>query len=119
MLKGIEDNNGEIPKLLYIITCGQNPTGIRYSLNRIQGIYEVCRKYGVLIMEDDPYYYVQYPLDSTQELPGLNLGPTFLSVDEDERVIRLDTFSKFLMPGSRLGWITAHPDMVRKCTSLC
>ena len=47
------------------------------------------------------------------------LGETYLSMDSDNRVIRLDTFSKFLAPGVRLGWTTCHPDMLEKiCFSL-
>lgn len=42
------------------------------------------------------------------------LGQTYLSLDVDERVVRLDSFSKFLAPGMRLGWVTAHPDMLQK-----
>ena len=35
-------------------------------------------------------------------------------MDVDGRVVRLDSFSKFLAPGMRLGWVTAHPDMLQK-----
>jgi len=42
------------------------------------------------------------------------LGQTYLSMDVDGRVVRLDSFSKFLLPGMRLGWVTAHPDMLQK-----
>eukprot|EP01025_Chloroclados_australasicus_P053085 TRINITY_DN6211_c0_g1_i1.p1 TRINITY_DN6211_c0_g1~~TRINITY_DN6211_c0_g1_i1.p1 ORF type:complete len:441 (-),score=34.05 TRINITY_DN6211_c0_g1_i1:295-1617(-) len=107
--------NGFVPKLLYIITCGQNPTGIRYSKERIQKIYHICRYHGIIILEDDPYYYCQFSSDGNlDKVPVLDLGPTFLSVDVDGRVMRLDSFSKFLMCGSRLGWITAHPDFIKK-----
>ena len=52
------------------------------------------------------------------EVPGLKgLGPSFLSVDTDGRVIRLDTFSKLLAPGLRLGWISAHPAFIQKIDS--
>eukprot|EP01025_Chloroclados_australasicus_P021747 TRINITY_DN2274_c0_g1_i1.p1 TRINITY_DN2274_c0_g1~~TRINITY_DN2274_c0_g1_i1.p1 ORF type:complete len:447 (-),score=41.82 TRINITY_DN2274_c0_g1_i1:376-1716(-) len=115
-LTDYKEANGFVPKFLYIITCGQNPTGIRYSKERIDGIYAVCRQHGVLIVEDDPYYYCQFPSDGNQDnVPGLELGPTFLSVDEDSRVIRLDSFSKFFMCGCRLGWISAHPEIIQKC----
>eukprot|EP01026_Neomeris_dumetosa_P037998 TRINITY_DN3091_c0_g4_i1.p1 TRINITY_DN3091_c0_g4~~TRINITY_DN3091_c0_g4_i1.p1 ORF type:complete len:459 (+),score=46.77 TRINITY_DN3091_c0_g4_i1:176-1378(+) len=107
-------DHGRTPKLLYIITCGQNPTSVRYSYERIAAIYDVCKKHDVLIMEDDPYYYCQFPTDQQEAVPGLKLGPTFLSVDTDTRVIRMDTFSKFLMPGCRMGWVTAHPDIIQK-----
>ncbi|MDC0525886.1 hypothetical protein OAO87_02710 [bacterium] len=52
------------------------------------------------------------------EVPGLKgLGPSFLSVDTDGRVIRLDTFSKLLAPGLRLGWISSHPAFIQKINS--
>jgi len=35
------------------------------------------------------------------------LVPSFLSLDTDGRVIRIDSFSKVIAPGSRIGWITA------------
>ncbi|KAH7015860.1 aromatic amino acid aminotransferase [Ilyonectria destructans] len=56
---------------------------------------------------------------STQSLGGKSTGyqfldelvPSFLSIDTDGRVIRLDSFSKTIAPGCRLGWITAQPSV--------
>lgn len=51
------------------------------------------------------------------ELPGVwNLGQSYLALDTDSRVVRLDSFAKFLAPGFRLGWVTAHPMFVDKLT---
>ena len=48
---------------------------------------------------------------SAGAVPGLQqLVPTYLSIDTDSRVV--DSWSKVLAPGLRLGWVTAHPDMV-------
>lgn len=33
-------------------------------------------------------------------------------MDADGRVVRLDSWSKVLAPGLRLGWVTAHPDVL-------
>lgn len=63
-------------------------------------------------MPADPNYNY-----AVQALKGVSTGyrfldeliPSFLSIDTDGRVIRLDTFSKTLAPGCRLGWITAQP----------
>ena len=47
------------------------------------------------------------------EVPGLEgLTPSYLSIDTDSRVVRLDSWSKVLAPGLRLGWVTAHPAMI-------
>ncbi len=59
----------------------------------------------------DPQHSV-YTAAEAQGLEGL--GQTYLSMDVDGRVVRLDSFSKFLLPGMRLGWVTAHPDMLQK-----
>lgn len=52
----------------------------------------------------DPYYYLQY-CDGDSTSPSRM--PSFLSMDIDGRVLRTDSFSKIMMPGMRLGWITS------------
>lgn len=64
----------------------------------------------------DPYYYLQFTnadantgngvMDDTPYLK--RLLPSFISMDTDGRVIRLDSFSKIIAPGMRLGWFTSH-----------
>ncbi|ODV91161.1 hypothetical protein CANCADRAFT_117634 [Tortispora caseinolytica NRRL Y-17796] len=116
-----------IPRVMYIIPTGQNPTGSTVSLERRQKIYAICQKYDIVILEDEPYYFLQmehYDPDHPQspEVPAevkndpdrqqkflQKLVPSFLSMDVDGRVLRMDTFSKVLAPGTRLGWITCNP----------
>lgn len=43
-----------------------------------------------------------------------SLVPSSLNLDPDGRVIRLDTFSKTVAPGCRLGWITAQPAIIER-----
>jgi DNA-binding transcriptional MocR family regulator len=43
-----------------------------------------------------------------------SLVPSYLSVDYQGRVLRLDTFSKTVAPGCRLGWITATPAFIER-----
>jgi DNA-binding transcriptional MocR family regulator len=118
---------------------GHNPTGIVLSVNRRKQIYAACSKYDVIIVEDDPYWYLQFPSADVGEATSRNLPrsphrdedgvkiekssgyefldsltPSFLSVDTDGRVVRLDTFSKTIAPGCRLGWITAQPELVER-----
>ena len=119
----------KVPKLLYTVPVGQNPTGAVASLERRQKVYAVCRKWGVAIVEDDPYYYLQYGRkkkssggssgggggDEKDEQLGLkDLGASYLSLDVVGRVIRLDSFSKVLFPGVRLGWATAPKAVIDK-----
>ncbi|KAJ1960797.1 hypothetical protein GGI12_003606 [Dipsacomyces acuminosporus] len=107
------------PRVAYLIPTAQNPTGATMSVERKREIYAVAQKHNVVIIEDDPYYYLQFspykplaevsdPEERYSELPGLSsLISSFLSIDVDGRVIRLDSFSKVLAPGLRCGWITA------------
>ncbi|KAJ1969733.1 hypothetical protein IWQ62_000435 [Dispira parvispora] len=111
------------PKMMYLVPTGQNPTGVTMPLHRRQAIYQLAQKHNLIIFEDDPYYYMQYASyhppqerqsNETDRQPGLNnLIPSFLSLDTDGRVIRMDTFSKILAPGTRAGWITANAQFVR------
>ncbi|KAJ1941677.1 hypothetical protein FBU59_003435 [Linderina macrospora] len=107
------------PRVAYMIPTAQNPTGATMSAERKQAIYAVAQKHNLVLIEDDPYYYLQFaqyiPAEQVQDqedryrgLPGLKgLVPSLLSLDIDGRVIRLDSFSKVLAPGLRCGWITA------------
>jgi len=106
---------GRAPKALYTIPTGQNPTGISIDLEEKRKIYRLAQKYNLIIIEDDAYYYLQFPAAQTcsewalEDMPGLSkLGPSFLSMDTDCRVVRMDTASKFIGPGFRTGWLVGH-----------
>ncbi|XP_012279610.1 kynurenine/alpha-aminoadipate aminotransferase, mitochondrial [Orussus abietinus] len=95
----------ELPKVLYVNPTGSNPTGAVLSDERRLKVYELAQKYNFLIVEDDAYYFVHF----------LDKNPTsFLSIDTDGRVLRLDSFSKIMSAGLRLGVVTANKDIVRK-----
>jgi aromatic amino acid aminotransferase I len=107
------------PHVLYTVPSGQNPTGATQSVERRRAIYEVARRHDVLVVEDEPYYYLQMQEPGT-EAPGSveefleGLVPTYLSMDVDGRVVRMDSFSKVVVPGSRMGWITASEQLVER-----
>ncbi|KAM8764805.1 kynurenine/alpha-aminoadipate aminotransferase, mitochondrial [Rhynchonycteris naso] len=93
------------PKLLYTVPNGDNPTGNSLTSNRKKEIYELARKYDFLIIEDDPYYFLQF---------NKPWAPTFLSMDIDGRVIRADSFSKVLSSGLRIGFITGPKPLIER-----
>lgn len=105
-----------VPRVLYIIPTAQNPTGISYPKERREAIYRVCQKHGIFIVEDDPYHYLQFSLENPESQPGVSALEThsFLPFDVDGRVVRLDTFAKFLAPGFRLGWATGPVMIIEK-----
>ncbi|KAL5359077.1 pyridoxal phosphate-dependent transferase [Aspergillus floccosus] len=112
------------PHVLYTIPSQQNPTGATQSLHRRRNIYTVCHRHDVYIIEDDPYYFLQMPPYREAGNDGkfyedvgsflARLIPSYVSLDVDGRVLRLDSFSKVLIPGSRLGWITASAQIVER-----
>lgn len=93
----VNDPEKKTPKFLYTVPNGNNPTGNSLTGDRKKEIYELARKYDFLIIEDDPYYFVQF---------SKPWAPTFLSMDVDGRVIRADSFSKILSSGLRVGFMT-------------
>jgi aromatic amino acid aminotransferase I len=104
---------------LYTVPSGQNPTGATQSLERRRAIYEVARRHDVFILEDEPYYYLQMQEPGTEAPKSVEaflegLIPTYLSMDVDGRVMRMDSFSKVVVPGSRMGWITASEQIVER-----
>ncbi|SPQ18117.1 fe7a46c0-b89e-4ed6-8cdc-8aac9658f5df [Thermothielavioides terrestris] len=107
------------PHVLYTVPSGQNPTGATQSERRRREIYEVARRHDVFILEDEPYYYLQMQQPGTEPPRSVDefldgLIPTYLSMDVDGRVLRMDSFSKVVVPGSRLGWITASEQIVER-----
>ncbi|PGG98223.1 hypothetical protein AJ79_08932 [Helicocarpus griseus UAMH5409] len=141
VLENWDFSRGRRPHLMYTVTIGQNPTGSVLPVPRRREIYALCQKYDIIIVEDDPYWHLQYP-SARQQLqshfrggqPDLQNGkcnynvhgkpsgypfldslvPSYLSIDTDGRVLRLDTFSKSIAPGCRLGWLTAQPKIVER-----
>lgn len=118
-------NNAAKPWLLYTIPTGQNPTGATQSEQRRHEIYKVAQKHDLYIIEDEPYYYLQMqpytgpsnpdaPPPSSHEEFLHQLVPSYLSMDTDGRVMRLDSFSKVIAPGTRTGWITASEQIVER-----
>ncbi|PIL24415.1 hypothetical protein GSI_14169 [Ganoderma sinense ZZ0214-1] len=99
---------GRRPHVIYLVPCGQNPTGSTLSLARRQAIYALAQRFDLIIIEDDPYYFLQYDSpDCATTAPSTPFARSFLSLDTDGRVVRVDSFSKIMAPGMRLGWVTS------------
>jgi DNA-binding transcriptional MocR family regulator len=92
-------------RMIYVIPDFQNPTGITWPMERRKKFMEVISKYDVTVIEDDPYGELRY---DGEILPSLK------SMDTQNKVVFLGTFSKILMPGLRLGWTIASPEIVDK-----
>lgn len=88
---------------VYIIPNFQNPTGVSIPRERRAELLEICRRYGVVVVEDNPYGLLSF--DQSRQ-------PSLYSMDPDN-VIYLGSFSKIFSPGVRVGWMVA-PAPVRK-----
>lgn len=93
------------PKLIYIIPNFQNPTGLCTSLEKRKAVYELAKKYGLVVLEDNPYGDIRFE--------GKNI-PSIKTMDKDGIVIYSRTFSKTLAPGLRVGYVSAPSQIAAK-----
>ncbi|HET9738114.1 MAG TPA: PLP-dependent aminotransferase family protein [Solirubrobacteraceae bacterium] len=91
------------PKLAYVIPEFQNPSGRTLSLPRRQELVELCRRYGVLVLEDVAYREIAFEDGAAP--------PTLWSLAPDV-VVQAGTFSKIFCPGVRLGWAAGPRDVI-------
>lgn len=102
------------PKFMYILPNFQNPTGVTIPLDRRNRLVELADKYGVPIIEDDPYGQLRF---EGKHLPTLEYLDDQLYGDNGNyhgNVVYLSTFSKILAPGIRLAWVVATPEIIQK-----
>jgi 2-aminoadipate transaminase len=107
------------PKFMYILPNFQNPGGVTLSRARRDELVALSDKYGIPIVEDDPYGQLRYEGD--HQPPLVVLDRTNLSRDDGYKlgnVIYLSTFSKVLAPGLRVAWIVAPPDVIARLSQL-
>lgn len=107
------------PKFMYVLPNFQNPAGTTLSEGRRHELVLLADKYGIPIIEDDPYGQLRY---EGEHLPSLVvLDRENLRRDDGYsigNVIYLSTFSKTLAPGLRLGWIVAPPEVICKLVQI-
>jgi 2-aminoadipate transaminase len=102
------------PKFIYVLPNFQNPTGATIPLERRQKLVDLADKYGVPIIEDDPYGQLRY---EGEHLPAVEVLDDQIRAQNgfySGNVIYLSTFSKTLAPGIRLAWVVAPPEVITK-----
>ncbi len=98
-------SENERVKLLYTIPSFQNPSGITSTLENRRAVYELARRYDIIIIEDNPYGDLRFTGEDV---------PTYKSFDSDGRVVYCGSFSKILSAGIRIGTLTANKEIVSK-----
>jgi len=93
------------PKLIYTNPTFQNPTGVTMPIRTCRELLRLAERYRVPIVEDATYrelYFAEAPPPSLREL------------DTHDIVIHLNSFSKMMAPGLRLGWLSAAPSIIEQ-----
>lgn len=84
-------------KCFYTMSYFQNPSGITYSLEKKKRILQLAEMYDFYIIEDDYLSELIYT--------DVIKYKSFKSLDKNERVIYIKSFSKIFLPGIRLGYL--------------
>lgn len=92
-------------RMLYTVPDFQNPTGVTLSLERRHQLIALANQHDLIVVEDTPYRHIRFAGESL---------PTLKSLDTEGRVIHFGSFSKVLVPGLRLGWAVAAPDLLMR-----
>lgn len=100
-------------KAVYIVPTFGNPGGVTLAEPRRKQLVELSKRYGFVIIEDDPYGEINFtdktftPLKAWAE-----------TMDNSDNVIYTSTFSKILAPGTRVGWLVVPGWLKRQVVNL-
>ncbi len=101
----VPDAGLESSELLYVTPSHQYPTNVTLSAARRKQLLAITRRTDLVVVEDD--------YDSEFRYQG-RPSPSLKSLDDSDRVIYLGSFSKFLAPGLRLGFVVAAPELIAR-----
>lgn len=92
-------------KILYLIPTFQNPAGTTSTLENRKAVYEIAKKYGIVILEDNPYGELRFAGEDV---------PTYKSFDTEGLVVYCSSFSKILSAGMRVGFVCGPKNLIQK-----
>lgn len=108
-LEKLLDQYGPRVRMMYVIPEFQNPTGITWPLERRKQFMDIINQYDFPVLEDDPYGELRY---DGEKVPSLK------SMDTKGNIVFLGSFSKIFMPGLRIAWMVANPEIIDKIVKL-
>ena len=100
-----ETVNKHHPKLAYLIPNFQNPTGLTYTKENRDLVFDVIKDEDMILIQDDPYGELRF--NNEERIPYIGLNKT-------DKNIYLGSFSKIITPGMRLGYVIAHSEIIKK-----
>jgi DNA-binding transcriptional MocR family regulator len=93
------------PALFYVIPTHQNPSGATLPEDRRAQLVALSQEHGFLVVADEVYHLLSYAAPPPPPLAAWAAGGTVLSIN---------SFSKILAPGLRLGWVQASPPHIAR-----
>ena len=93
------------PKFLYLVPNFQNPTGQTLAGERRERIVRICERYGVPILEDDPYGELRFEGEAL---------PSLVAFESRAPIAYLGTASKIMAPGMRVAWLVTKDERIRE-----
>lgn len=110
-IDALSDSELQRLKFIYIVSNFDNPTGISLSLEKRKQLLEYAYSKDLIIIEDDPYGALRFE--------GVKIPTIYKLAQDNEKykvnpVLLLNTFSKVLSPGLRMGFTIGDPLMVRR-----
>ena len=92
-------------RFLYITSHHHHPTTVTLAPERRLHLYELAKKWGFFILEDD--YDFDYHYENKPTLP-------IASTDTHELVVYIGSWSKTIYPGIRTGFVVASPALINE-----
>jgi len=91
------------PRMFFVVPNFQNPSGETLSLRRREALLALAASHDAVVVDDDPYGLLRYRGSDLPPLAALDRG-----------VISIGTFSKTFLPGLRVGWVIATPEVIHR-----
>mgnify|MGYP003772885701 CR=1 FL=1 len=92
-------------RMIFLNPAFQNPTGVSLSQKRRAEVLEISSKYGIPVVEDDPY--------SLTSFSGKPVFP-LKSMDQNGNVLYISSLSKIVASGLRIGWIIGPKPVIER-----
>jgi 2-aminoadipate transaminase len=109
MLSRFARERRAMPKFIYNVSDFHNPTGVTMPLERRQALVDLALRHKIMIVDDSPYRSVRFEGEPV---------PSVKSLDPEDCVVHVGTFSKMLGPGLRVGWAVGAPALLARMAQL-
>lgn len=112
--------------IIYCVPTFSNPSGKTLSLQRRQQLVLLAREFDALVITDDCYDFLRWPLNDGTSTEDLGLIPPRLTdvdrslegMNEFGNSVSNGTFSKLVGPGMRVGWAEGTSAFIKGLATL-